>query len=140
MFLIHCAYFLSIGNDIYSLFIILCIHILLVRTKSMRKKKVPTKFNTYWDMHIPTEFYDEEFIEFENYLQTTGQINESSTEKPHSQSEYSLKEYAKFRKYVMMENRRLFRKLKMQKKKEKAQVKDKAKAMKVRTCPDRLFS
>ena len=86
-----------------------------MKPKSIRRKKCPTRFNNYWDMEIPTEFYDEEFIEFESYLESTRQIQESSSENPHSQSEFSLREYEKLRKYVKQENKKLFRRIKRNK-------------------------
>ena len=35
------------------------------RPRSSRPKKVPRKWASYWDMNIPTQFYEEEFLQFE---------------------------------------------------------------------------
>ena len=36
-----------------------------VRRRSLRHRTVPSRWKDYWDMTIPTEYYEEEFLYFE---------------------------------------------------------------------------
>ena len=62
-------------------------------------------------MNIPTEFYEEEFLDFENYMHFTGNMIECTKESPHANSEYHLEMYKKYQKFVQKENKKLFRKM-----------------------------
>ena len=73
------------------------------------------KFDDYWDMNIPTEFYEEEFIDFENYMHFTGNLMESTRASPHANSEYHLEMYKKYQKFVQKENKKIFCKIVKQK-------------------------
>ena len=80
-----------------------------VKPKSLRKTTIPVRYRNYWDMQISTEFYEEEFIEFEDFLEQTMKMKESSDENPHGKSEFSLREYEKFQKFVKGQNKKIFR-------------------------------
>ena len=53
------------------------------------------KFADYWDMNIPTEYYEDEFLDFEDYMNFTGNIRPSTKEAPHANSDYCLEKYKK---------------------------------------------
>ena len=57
---------------------------------SGRKTRQPAKFAIYWDMNIPTQFYEEEYIEFEKYLEFTKLTDIAPTDNPHGKSEFCL--------------------------------------------------
>ena len=61
-------------------------------------------------MDIPTQFYEEEFIELENYMQFTGNVRVATAENPHANSNYYLQMYEKYEKSVQKENKKIFRK------------------------------
>ena len=61
-------------------------------------------------MNIPTEFYEEEFIEFENYMDFTGNKMIATPENPHANSNYYLQMYKKYEKFVQVENKKIFKK------------------------------
>ena len=69
-------------------------------------RSTPVRFEDFWDMNIPTEYYEEEFIEFEKYLNCTGSIRVATKESPHANSEYQLKRYKKYEKWMKKQNKK----------------------------------
>ena len=67
----------------------------------------PRKYSIYWDMNIPTEFYEEEFIEFEKYMEFTGNIRMSTAENPHATSTYHLAMFRNYEKFLKKENKKI---------------------------------
>ena len=100
-----------------------------VRNKSIRHKWSPSRHYIFWDMNIPTEYYKEDFIDFENYLQETGQNVESSSSNPHANSDYHLEKYASYEKWRKRENLKLIRKQKRLKANKEKLVANKNQAM-----------
>ena len=88
------------------------------KKNQMRKMSPPVKFADYWDMNIPTQFYEEEFLAFENYMHFTGNTRSPTTKNPHANSEYHLEMFKKYEKFVQKENKKIF--------KEKMKAKNKA--------------
>ena len=80
-----------------------------VKQKSSRKVIYPRRFDLFWDMEIPTQFYEDDFIEFENYLQMKGDVAPQCNEDPFAASKYVLKEYEKFEKFWHAENKKIWR-------------------------------
>ena len=70
------------------------------KQKSQREMSAPAKFEEYWDMNIPTEYYEEEFLEFEKYMQFTGNQKHSSKENPHANSDYYLEKFKSYEKFM----------------------------------------
>ena len=66
-------------------------------------------------MDILTEYYEEDFLDFEVYLQETGQNIESSATQPHANSDYHLAKYHSYEKWRKKEDLKLFRKQRSQK-------------------------
>ena len=63
--------------------------------------KYPSKYNIYWDASIPMEYYEDDFIEFEDYLIVTGQRKQSTADDLYANSDLYLdlfKAYEKDRK------------------------------------------
>ena len=67
--------------------------------KSCRRNKYPSRYDIYWDMNIPTQYYEEDYLEFEKYLEFTGLKKESTPENPHATSEFCLERFALFEKF-----------------------------------------
>ena len=65
----------------------------------MRKIKAPKKHEIFWDMRIPTQFYEEDFIEFEKYMEMTGLQKLSTPQEPHASSEFCLRNFELFEKF-----------------------------------------
>ena len=42
------------------------------------------KYNNYWDASIPMEYYEEGFLDFEQYLRETGQEKKATPDEPHA--------------------------------------------------------
>ena len=84
---------------------------------SQRKNNFPPRFNNYWDMNIPTEYYEEEFLEFENYLEFTLKKKAWNIEEPNANADFYLEQFAKYEKYRDKENKKLIRKIKLMKQK-----------------------
>ena len=66
-------------------------------------------------MNILTEYYEEDFLDFEVYLQETGQNIESLATQAHANSDYHLAKYHSYEKWRKKEDLKLFRKQRSQK-------------------------
>ena len=75
------------------------------------------KFADYWDMNIPTEYYEDEFLDFEDYMNFTGNIRPSTKEAPHANSKYCLEKYKNYEKFMRQENKKLLKKKRSSQKK-----------------------
>ena len=53
------------------------------------------------------QYYEDEFNDFEDYLQFTGQQVQSTRENPHANSDYVLERYANFENWRKEESRKL---------------------------------
>ena len=40
-----------------------------------RQRCEPSKYKIYWDASIPMEYYEADFLEYEDYLTLTGHMN-----------------------------------------------------------------
>ena len=80
----------------------------------------PKKFNIYWDMNIPTEYYEDEFLEFENYLDFTLKRRPDCFQSKELNGDFYLAEFRKFENYQNKESSKLRKKLRKQKEKAKA--------------------
>ena len=76
-----------------------CCFSFTAKMKSVRKCWEPAKNSIYWDMNIPTQFYEQEYLEFEKYLEFTHVQNLNSPEEPHGNSEYYLEQFAMYEKF-----------------------------------------
>ena len=56
------------------------------------------------------EYYEDEFLEFEDYCQKVGKTVKSSPDKPNANSDYLLKNFAKFEKFWKTESRKEWKK------------------------------
>ena len=82
-----------------------------------RNSIYPKKNSIYWDAAIPMEYYEDEFIEFEEYLMQTGQKKLPTADNSHANSEYYLDKFAQYEKWMKADCRREWQKsLKWQKK------------------------
>ena len=88
------------------------------KSKPERKVAEPVKFEDYWDMNIPTEFYEEEFLEFEKYMHFTGNIKKSTKENPYANYEYYLERFKNYEKFMKKENTMQIRRQDKKKKKD----------------------
>ena len=75
--------------------------------KPERKIAAPRKFDDYWDMNIPTQFYEEDFIEFERYMTFIGNTKIATKENPHANSEYYLEKYKSYEKFMKRDNKNI---------------------------------
>ena len=75
-------------------------------------------------MNIPAEFYEEEFIEFEDFMDKNGYAPISTSESPHAKSTYYLEKYKDYEKALKKENKKILKK-KEKKKPNKGKVGDK---------------
>ena len=94
-----------------------------------RPRYPPRKYNIYWDASIPMEYYEREFIEYEEYLTLTGHMHLiknlfADTEK---ESEYVLKKYKKYQQYEKKERRIEWRRYLKQQEKMKQKVGERVK-------------
>ena len=60
-----------------------------------RKCKFPSRYNIYWDASIPMEYYEEDFLQFEQMMIETGGMKVSDPDEPHASSTYVLEKFAK---------------------------------------------
>ena len=60
-------------------------------------------------MRIPTEYYEEDFLKFEDYLEQIGDKKVPTLLNPHANSQYALKRYAHYEKYRRRQDRKLRR-------------------------------
>ena len=77
------------------------------RPKSKRLCRPPPRFNVYWDMNIPTEYYQSEFIEFEEFMQVLGNTKQSSREKPHAGADHMLLMFRCYEEFQRSENKKI---------------------------------
>ena len=75
-----------------------------------RKISVPAKYKIYWDLEMPMEYYEESFLDFEDYLNVTGQMKKASADDPHANSKYVLESFRKYEKFQKHEDRKEWRK------------------------------
>ena len=70
----------------------------------MRVKSKPSKFRMYWDMNIPTQYYEQDFLLFEKdfNMESIGSSTCPNTEAP----EIVLQEFAKFEKKMKRDLKR----------------------------------
>ena len=68
------------------------------KVPSQRRRFYPKRFNLYWDMNIPTEYYEEKFIEFENYLTFTMQRRPEAFQSLNVNDDFYLDQFRKFEK------------------------------------------
>ena len=68
-----------------------------------RKRSPPTKYNIYWDASIPMQYYEEDFLEFEEYANLTGlkQMNEQE-----NGPEFLLAKFEKYERWMKNECRK----------------------------------
>ena len=78
----------------------------LVGREMNRMKIYPLKYNIYWDASIPMEYYEDEFLEFEEYLLITDDRVQSTSDNPHAKSDYFLDRFAKYEKWQKSEDRK----------------------------------
>ena len=69
-----------------------------MRAPSGRVKRVPRKFSSYWDMNIPTEYYEEDFLEFEKKFESKNKGNPNEFSKVPGESYGILQEFQKLEK------------------------------------------
>ena len=73
----------------------------------MRKRTTPTKYNIYWDASIPMEYYEEEFLEFEEYAEMTGlqKMAKKEVNNIASAPDFLLLKFGKYEKWMKAEHR-----------------------------------
>ena len=60
-------------------------------------------------MNIPTQYYEEDFLQFEEYLEKIGDTKIATPDNIHANSEYTLRRYAHYEKYRRREDKKLRR-------------------------------
>ena len=78
-----------------------------MRAKSIRVRSVPTKFQAYWDMSIPTEYYELDFIEFEEFMKVIGNMKKSTVDNPHAAGDYMLLMFRCYEDFRKSENKQM---------------------------------
>ena len=76
----------------------------------MRRRSTPSKYNIYWDAGIPMEYYEEEFLEFEEYAKITGLKQMGTCESNENTPDFMLAKIAKYEKWMKAEHRREWKK------------------------------
>ena len=76
--------------------------------RSQRIKWTPTRFKIYWGMNIPTEFYEDDFLEFERNMFLAGDKKEATVAKPHANSEYTLAMFKLFENRMRKKNKKIY--------------------------------
>ena len=82
----------------------------------------------YWDMNIPTEYYEEEFIEFENYMEFTLKNKPCTIEEPYTNGDFYLKEFQNYENYRDMESKKIRKEIKRKPQAMKTKLKKSQKA------------
>ena len=96
---IYCVKFYTFLNGIYCKFF----HFQYSgKARSQRVKRQPAKFSDYWDMNIPTEYYEEDFLEFEKEVNVS-EKKRLSIMKPEKRSEYMIAKYNASQKFKLRE-------------------------------------
>ena len=85
-----------------------CSNVIFVFTgnSSKRKSFPPAKYSIYWDSNIPMEYYEQDFLEFEEYALATGKTIRSSNDNPHANGNFMLANFAKYEKFWKRESRK----------------------------------
>ena len=60
--------------------------------------RVPRKYSIYWDAEIPTEYYEESFLKFEESLDFSSIQDDSGCEDLYAKSEFALQKFRKYEK------------------------------------------
>ena len=74
-----------------------------------RKRNPPRRHQDYIDFSYRTEYLEQDFLEFEDYVIRTHSPNYSSKLNPHANSEYIMNEFEKYERFVKRESLELFR-------------------------------
>ena len=70
----------------------------------------PAKHSIYWDASIPMEYYEQEFLDFEDYAVMVGKTIQSSAQNPSANSDFMLHNSAKYEKFWKKESRKEWKK------------------------------
>ena len=81
----------------------------IVDRQNIRKSVAPTKYRIYWDSAIPMQYYDEDFIEFEDMAAMSGMKNFSEGTNNLTHPEFILDKFAKYEKFMKADRRREWR-------------------------------
>ena len=107
-----------------------------VRKPSTHLRRKPSRYAVYWDMNIPTEYYEQEFLDFENDNKFTELYKPARFDHLHGESEFRLHLFKKFEQFQQNEDKMLRRQLKMNAIGERKQVCMTEEAME--HCTDRI--
>ena len=76
-----------------------------------RVRRVPPKFRSYWDMTIPTEYYQDEFLQFERFLKFAMKRRPRSFEDVDVSADFYLDEFKRYEKDQKKENKKIYREM-----------------------------
>ena len=74
-----------------------------------RARRTSSKYNIYWDAEIPMEYYEQGFLEFEEYLDVTGGNIKSTPENPHAKSQYAMKRFRGYERFLKKQSKKEWR-------------------------------
>ena len=66
----------------------------------------PKRFNDFVDGRIPAEYFESDFMLFEEYMISSGNTITSTDDKPHANSEFLLSKFKDFETFMKRESRR----------------------------------
>ena len=66
----------------------------------------------YIDGNIPAEYFEEDFILFEDYMTSVGRVKSPTNENPHAGGDYMLRKFQEFERFLKVESRILFTQVK----------------------------
>ena len=75
----------------------------------MRHTTQPKRHDDFIDFSYPTQYLEETFIEFENYVLRTHNPNYNSPDQPHANSEYIMFEFDKYERFLRNEALQIYR-------------------------------
>ena len=71
-----------------------------------RPVKMPKKYDDFLDGNIPAEYFEEEFLLFEEYMYTTGNTVPTTSDRPHANADFMLEKFKDFETFMKRESRR----------------------------------
>ena len=89
---------------------ILFSELFFVAKVSKRNRRYPAKYIIYWDASIPMEYYEDEFLQFEEMMIKDGKVKKSTSSDPHAASKLLLQNFAKYQKRMKIQDQRERRK------------------------------
>ena len=112
--MIYSCILLNISKLHCLLCLIVYLFILFKGNLIQRPRKTPAHYSIYWDSNIPMEYYEEEFLDFEQYAKMTDLKSRYKTSKFESQPELILDKFKKYEKWVKADSYKEWKKFFLQ--------------------------